>query len=110
MKHEPATPLPWRLLVSGPTLRPDTVEISPPPPAELGGKGAVVGWSGFDNSDLRRCDHRDNAAYIVHAANAYPKLIEMLQHYVKYHDKRMEAESLLRDLGEIRRVGGRSHG
>ena len=87
-KQKPSTSLPWE-------------------PIKLPGHYGVV-----NEQDLRVCESQDSedAAYIVHAANAYPKLIEALRVSLRvsslpfdHADKRANPErlrALLRELGE----------
>jgi hypothetical protein len=105
-KHQPATPLPFKVFSqgTGPRLYLDVI----------GGNGKAVLGAGFPVDKLRQ-----NAAYIAHAANAYPKLVEALQgialrgddgHYCFDQCKKHELQghspfceryrSILRDLGE----------
>ena len=45
----------------------------------------------------------DDAAYIVHAANAYPLIIGLLMEQVKANPTRTESvQALLRELGELK--------
>lgn len=81
-KQKPSTSLPWE-------------------PIKLPGHYGVV-----NEQDLRVCESQDSedAAYIVHAANAYPKLVEALRNALR-GDKfkaiaELEAADLLRELGE----------
>lgn len=95
-KHQPATPLPWR--------------VSPSLPAE------VQQESGIHTIGIMGMDGAVNARYIAHAANAYPKLVEALREIETINDesagdcrRRMGtrrgnsivvARDLLRELGE----------
>lgn len=71
---KPGTDLPWRIFSYG-----DTLEISPPAPSKLGERPAVVFWQGFDGNGLGKRANHKNAAYIVHACNAYPRLVDVLR-------------------------------
>lgn len=91
-KQKPSTSLPWETI-------------------KLPGYYGVV-----NEQDLRACESQDSkdAAYIVHAANAYPKLVEALRETLRdrltqanLHQlppgirARLEsARALLRELGE----------
>ena len=103
MTIKPATPLPWAH---------EQIGVSD------------AGPNGVDVFDIGPVDHEgcmrvrvatvadEDAAYIVHAANAYPKLVEALRSLVKaeeeYGDQGnvaineawMPAAALLRELGE----------
>lgn len=82
VKHQPATPLPWVVVKDGAY----TVIDSVPPNAKRFG---VVRYIGEPTAQ--------NAAYIVHAANAYPKLIEALRVQAKLNGV---PSAILRELGE----------
>ena len=89
-KHTPATPLPWR--------------VSPARPAE------VQQQSGTYSIGLMGMDGAANAAYIAHAANAYPRLVDALRGLIaldvvlgrEFYDRQTvaDARALLRELGE----------
>lgn len=89
VKRQPATPLPWY-------------------PAYGLTTGAVHSKPLNEQSKETRLSapnlHRSDAAYIFHAANAYPKLVEALRVIVKGWDSDtsacINAKALLRDLGE----------
>lgn len=68
----PATPLPWHLFMQN-----SVIEIWDNP--NVDDARAVVHWTGFDNAQGERKAVRDNAAYIVHAANCHPDLVEALE-------------------------------
>jgi hypothetical protein len=103
VKHQPAIPLPWRIFEDGGVRHGYTVEISPPEPAELGERPAVVAWSGFDSCGLKASEQQRNAHYITHAANAYPKLVEALHGALSGDpNAAMNADRLLREIGEGR--------
>lgn len=36
---------------------------------------SVVGWSGFDDSDLPKYQHRANARFIAHARTDFPRIL-----------------------------------
>lgn len=97
MIRKPATPLPWHIEESS-IIR-------------SGGKSLAKTYRGGQGNILADTD----AAYIVHAANAYPKLIKALRKIIagwnaipedtqvpdSINDGRVEAaEALLRELGE----------
>ena len=82
-KQKPSTSLPWE-------------------PIKLPGHYGVV-----NEQDLRVCESQDSedAAYIVHAANAYPKLVEALRLIVNdahtgHYAVSQDASAILRELGE----------
>ena len=82
-KQKPSTSLPWE-------------------PIKLPGHYGVV-----NEQDLRVCESQDSedAAYIVHAANAYPKLVEAIKDSLHGHcDVGSQSSALflriLRELGE----------
>ena len=86
-KHTPSTPLPWREAKAG--------EI---------GTTVFSGEHSVASTDTHRwtAGEREiqDAAYIAHAANAYPKLISYLHAMAGgLHDK--EIRALLRELGEL---------
>lgn len=109
-KHTPATPLPWRVIeergnrpaiyVNGPLRADRTADLNSRSIAKLYN---LTGWQA-------------DAAYIAHAANAYPKLVEALLECVDaieaadqpksdlpewQRERVSNALALLRDLGEI---------
>lgn len=76
-----------------------------------------AGPNGEDVFDIGPCDHEgamrkrvatvagDDAAYIVHACNAYPRLVKVLEAAVMYGegaDIESMARDLLRELGELK--------
>ena len=98
----PATPLPWRVASNISDTR------------VAGADG--IGVANTGGVSPRREDHAEcgaNAAYIVAAANAYPRLVEALKALVEaeeiYGDQEsvalnevwLPAAALLRDLGEL---------
>ena len=87
-KHKPATPLPYAHK-SG----------------HEGKTSAIVSATGFvvAGSLVARALQRDadNHAYIAHAANAYPKLVDFVRTLTTdKHQTGAAAETLLRELGE----------
>ena len=86
---KPATPLPWKLGTRYPCRI-------------LGVASACEEQDEGTETEGQKQD----AAYIVHAANSYPKLVTALQRIAgapgrpAYHDMRDHARALLRDLGE----------
>lgn len=94
-KHAPATPLPWH----NATLRTEQEH-------ESGAVGTPYGRF--------RVNHNKDAAYIAHAANAYPRLVEALRDALALLDEihapsrafwsgapaRDRGRTLLRELGE----------
>lgn len=115
--NRPATALPFRLfhhLDLGRGV--GTIEVSGPEPMKLGERPCVVGWQGFDSTDLDIAANLKNAKYLVHAANAYPKLVEQLAAFLRAPSvgsgapgsltievqsfNREAARALLRQIGE----------
>ena len=86
-KHAPATPLPLKFL-------PDEGNFI------INADGAIVGeipCQGVEND-------KQIGAYIVHAANAYPRLVASMKRCIAgmpHSAPQEEAISLMRDLGEI---------
>ena len=76
-KHAPATPLPW-------TFRPDDAETNPY------WRGASI-WTATGACIARlelpnaQGGGAQNGAYMFHAANAYPKLVEALRTMIAAH-------------------------
>ncbi len=100
LKHQPATPLPWRTERERDGVR-QIKGKSPYFVARVHGPFTVgdpagVGYEGAEA----------NAAYIAHAANAYPKLVRALENVaLAFGDGEREiaakeAAVLLRELGE----------
>jgi hypothetical protein len=90
VKHQPATPLPWIVVKDGIY----TVIDSKPPNAKR------VGVMKYIDAPADQ-----NAAYVAHSANAYPKLIEALQRMARTPAAypaadRAAAFQLLGELGE----------
>lgn len=94
-RHAPATPLPWRTVAS---YQPATKreEMSPYLLAADGDNVAASALRGVDD-----------AAYIAHACNAYPRLVEALRNCIAEIDDGdgmpgdfADAIALLRSLGE----------
>ena len=80
---KPATPLPW---VQDPTGDAGSTYIGSP----------NVAWFTAD------CYKKKDAAYIVHACNAYPQLIALLKG-THHNDSRAHIiNEFLRELGELR--------
>ena len=97
---KPATPLPWRVASNISDTR------------VAGSDG--IGVANTGGVSPRREDHAEcgaNAAYIVAAANAYPRLVEALRDVQQHLDARyadtgldvirQQNAALLRDLGEL---------
>lgn len=63
IKHQPATPLPWTAYAMG-----DRIEVY-----------QDDGQGNGDAINVTTRDGQPNAAYIAHAANAYPKLVQALR-------------------------------
>jgi hypothetical protein len=95
-KHKPATALPW--------------QKESPMQGIRGGEGSQHIYTAHASGNYKT--REQDAAYIVHAANAYPKLVEALRHAIKEADgycddehghpaNTLDAErALLRELGE----------
>ena len=93
---KPATSLPWSIEQIGVTnMGPDGEDVFDIGPCDREGAmhkriSTVAGYS--------------DAAYLVHAANAYPKLVELVR-YLAAHPGDLaqvdRAEALLRELGEL---------
>ena len=89
-KHVPATPLPYKLAAAGRTLQ------------------TVAGWDiavfPVSHGPITVHDMTANAAYIVHAANAYPQLVAALRNLlagVCMPTRAVQkAAALLKELGE----------
>ena len=92
LSKRPATPLPWTFRESGPTAY------------------GVLGSVHIPRERSAKHNTRDDAAYIVHAANSYPRLVEALDAILNLDAKPMDhslkekivldARALLRSLGE----------
>ena len=88
VKHQPATPLPWGSEIDAMIAKCDAAVLK----SEY--RKATDEIAGFVQG------HRD---YIVHAANAYPKLVEALRYILAHPDDKAQRErgaNLLRELGE----------
>lgn len=81
-KHAPQTPLPWKL---------HGVQRK----TEIGGFAVLSGEKAHPCAGY--VANSSDAAYIAHAANAYPRLVE----FVKSRIGRADADALLRELGEL---------
>lgn len=105
---KPATPLPW-VASEGRTgfLGQKNEDMSP-----AAGITAVEPkmYGGTRVFELHALTKFDDAAYAAHAANAYPRLVEALRHYVENTDPlhpscrvgagmHLKAGALLRELG-----------
>ena len=123
-KIAPATPLPWQMgqqhssgngdHYNGNTIFPANADLSADSICQV--YGVPINHSAERLQKLALAEPRfahgyQNAAYIVHAANAYPKLVEALRQYVDlYADLPIgksgcgrfweQARALLRSLGE----------
>ena len=90
VKHQPATPLPWhsndRHVYSGGTDKTHDPDFA-----------VTHSTSGRWYRAVRK---PEDAAYIAHAANAYPKLVEALRDLTGESGDYRAAEALLRELGE----------
>lgn len=79
IKH---TPVPWKTFIVG-----SVVEVQP-----KNGKGKpIVGWNGFDESDVPLETHKENARFIVRAVNAHDDLLAALQSFVRFHHSDTDA-------------------
>ena len=93
-RHKPATPLPWVAEVDYATnTKKRRVLNSAMVVAEKGGMpGILVSQGGV----VEKRD-RENAEYIAHACNAYPKMVAMLRSCA---GRLVGIEAFLRELGE----------
>lgn len=94
-KHAPATPLPWK---DGPVFQTDHRGIFFDDTSKPGKWQRRV-----DSDSLQRGLYEpDDAAYIAHAANAYPRLVEALRMIMRDAGNRDvgQVSDLLRELGE----------
>jgi hypothetical protein len=89
MKHSPATALPWKTWDRGIGYEIHSQDDFPV------------------NDETRECFNQTDAAFIVHAANAYGPLVEALRNLLADADpdsqnsgSQVEARALLRSLGE----------
>ena len=103
-KHAPATPLPWHLG----TRQAEQIVYD--------GKGWAVANATVYHGHADGAETKANAAYIAHACNKYPQLVQalraMMEQYSVAHDSQTEARlleqgnagavgrALLRSLGE----------
>lgn len=100
IKHKPATALPWE-------FRPDATEANPYwRGASMWSGGACVVRMDFTNAHGQGAQ---NAAYIAHAANAYPRLVAALRAATARLQQETDGDAwtlhqqgaaLLRELGE----------
>lgn len=98
-RHKPATPLPFRIAAVSPARHP-----SYPIAASIEGRTVEVGRVYI----AARGGSDKDAAYIAHACNAYPKLVDALQDMAAYqrlvggpeNSKFKHVQTLLRELGE----------
>lgn len=121
-KHKPATPLPWAFVDNGMQI------IAREAPAQI--RPVSVAHATRAHANYNTNNALVDVAYIAHAANAYPKLVEALRetsarlrgaaHDARqgvsqrsgnpievyseradaYEDQAIEADALLRELGE----------
>ena len=91
-KNTPATPLPWKVAQAG---DPNNV---PRIMSEKGGV-AVLCVNRFLGDKGPSKEEIQQAGYIAHAANAYPKLVALARFYAT-QPMGGEASTLLRELGE----------
>src|SRR3990167_6932700 len=102
-KHTPATPLPWAAMPAPERGFNDRASVHSPHfdrPGVVSGQGSIGEICG---GDAGRDGSTQNAAYISHAANAYPKLVAALSLLVNPLAPRhavSDAAALLRELGE----------
>ncbi len=92
--HKPATPLPWAAQ-----------------PIGVAGKNNDIPISSIE-PNVTDATHAQDAAYIAHACNAYPRLVEALRQALDFIADRSDdldegeqhavgsADALLRELGE----------
>ena len=89
---KPATALPWHL------------GIKQAEQIVYNEKGWAIANATVYHGHTEREETKANAAYIVHASNAYPRLVAMLGTVIRTADQRNEkvkhARALLRELGE----------
>jgi hypothetical protein len=97
-KHTPATPLPWA------TRKPAKANIY-----TLTDNTAAIAMATHHHGTQKQFE---NAAYIAHACNSYPRLVEALREHIAYLGKDVPsydcgkrrsydaARALLRELGE----------
>lgn len=111
---KPATPLPWEFdaepgSLSGWIGQPDTEEREGTVVASPEPHGRMAMSARKNATKVRVLDERSkqDAAYIVHAANAYPKLVEALRTLIDAdregalcNDQFAAAIDTLRELGE----------
>lgn len=93
---KPATPLPWKFAAAVQNNGPNYF---------------VVGTGRWGEPSAADCAREADAAYVAHAANAYPRLVEVLRALADsshggmsaarfLDDAGMYARALLRELGE----------
>ena len=95
--HKPATPLPWRILHG-------QDKDGVPRIASKEGGIAILCVNHYRGQSGPSKSEQQNAAYIVAACNAYPKLIEMLRNVSGCYeliDAKEITQALLRSLGEL---------
>ena len=80
MEHTPATPLPWIV-----NLR----------------RHVVTADASQDAAHCKGSNGVEDAAYIAHAANAYPRLVEALRKVAIGKPYAERSADLLRELGEL---------
>lgn len=101
VKNQPATPLPFLFVHNQPYIGAPQGEAWPYCRI-VGGEGCYEGddqqGTGFGIDSIMR---EEDARYLIHAANAYPRLVEALRAcFGGSLDASVKAELLLRDLGE----------
>ena len=110
MNHKPATALPWDYYRARKRGMADRATLHSPhydKPGVISGQGSLGEICG---GDAGRVGSNQNAAYIAHAANAYPRLVEALreceQQLIDTSGRigevmaKQHARTLLRELGE----------
>ena len=95
--NKPATPLPWSAeLIGLSEMGPNGVDVFDIGPCDKDGAMRVRVATAVD----------DDAAYIVHACNAYPELVAALRNFIgpqigrTYSQTMKEGKDILRKLGE----------
>ena len=102
IKHKPATALPWVIGMRGGANANMIMSHSGPDKHD---DPAICQMYGIPiNLKLERCGTAEgmpNAEYLVHAANAYPLLVEAVRKYIDNEPgSRFAAYALLLELGE----------
>ena len=103
MNHKPILGLPWVYL--GPkdkdVEKADTIRSATDWDVEKADTiRSATGWEVVNCDSEFGCVYEPDAEYIVHAANAYPKLVELLQEFAAGEAMNLDARGLLIELGE----------